>query len=172
MHLNLKTILLPLVIFLAGLLILTSFPGIVGSQQGSLTPTPAEDDLAKAAAIQGATVFFTIDEQAGKDAWIESFCMVSTESGCAFYKLGLSKLWKQFETAHTSITPTILSSENVTTFPEKQCQQVWKLEIELSKPLPGRSSSKDTAYTLVVLEQGTWKFDRFLTPDEVNGLPR
>lgn len=172
MHFNIKTILLPLVILLAGLVILTSFPGIVGSQQGSLTPSPAEDDLAKAASIQGATVFFTIDELAGKDAWIESFCMVSTDSGCAFYKLGLSKLWKQFEAAHTSITPTILSSEKVTTSPEKQGQQVWKLEIELSNPLPGRSSSKDTAYTLVVLEQGTWKFDRFLTPDEVNGLSR
>lgn len=172
MRFNLKTLLLPLIILFGGLLILISFPGLIQSSQGSPTPTPVEDDLAKAAVIQGVTAFFTIDEQSGPDIWIENVCKVSTESGCAFYKLGSEKLWKQFTSAHTSFTPSIISSEKATAPFEQQGQQVWKLEIELSKPLPGRSSSKDTAYTLVVFEQGTWKFDRFLTPDEVNGLSR
>lgn len=172
MHINLKTVLLPLVIILAILVGLVSFPDLFHRAPATLTPMPAEDDLAKAASIDGVTAFFTIDEQAGKQAWIEGLCRVSTESGCAFYRLGLDGLWKQFEAAHTSITPTILAGEKVALPESETGRQVWILSIELSKALPGRTEKSDVAYALVVLEKGEWKFDRFLTPDEVQGLAR
>ncbi len=99
-------------------------------------------------------------------------CRVSTGSGCAFYQLGLDKLWKQFEAAHTSITPTVLAGEKVALPENETGRQVWKLSIELSKALPGRTEKQALAYALVVLENGEWKFDRFLTPDEAQGLAR
>ena len=172
MHLNLKTVLLPLVIVLVVLVALVSFPDLLHSAPATSIPTPAEDDLAKKAAIDGVTAFFTIDEQAGKQAWIDGLCRVSSESGCAFYRLGLDKLWKQFEAAHTSITPTILAGEKVVLPESETGRQVWKLSIELSKALPGRTEKQDVAYALGVLEKGEWKFDRFLTPDEAQRLVR
>ena len=172
MHLNLKTVLLPLVIVLAIMVWLVSFPDLLHPAPAMPTPAPAEDDLAKKAAIDGVIAFFTIDEQAGKQAWINGLCRVSTESGCAFYRLGLDKLWKQFETAHTSITPIILAGEKVALPESETGRQVWKLSIELSKALPGRTEKQDVAYGLVVLEKGEWKFDRFLTPDEAQTFTR
>ena len=170
MHINLKTILIPLIIVLAILVVLVSFPGLIHPAAVDMTPTPSEDGMAKTAAITGTTAFFTIDEQTGKQAWIKGLCQASTESGCAFYQLGLDKLWKQFEAAHTSIVPTILSSEKLTLTKVGFNTQVWKLSVELSQTLPGRTQKQDFAYALVVMEKGTWKFDRFLTPEEVNGL--
>jgi hypothetical protein len=170
MPLNLKTILLPLVIVLAILVVLISFPELFHPTPATLTPTPSDDGLAKAAAANGVTAFFSINETAGKQDWIDNLCRVSTESGCAFYRLGLDKLWKQFEAAHTSISPTILYAEK-TSLPKKEGNtQVWKLSVGLSQALPGRGQKQDIAYALVVLEKGTWKFDRFLTPEEVKGL--
>ena len=172
MHFNLKTILLSLVVVLAALVVLVSLPNLTLPSSVTPTPTPAEDDLAKAAAFNGVTAFFTIDEQAGKQAWIDALCRVSTESGCAFHRLGLDSLWKQFEAAHTSIIPTILSSEKMSLPETETGKQVWKLSIELSKALPGRTEKQDVAYALVVLKKGEWKFDRFLTPGEAQGLVR
>jgi hypothetical protein len=172
MHLNPKTILFPLVIVLAVLVALVSFPDLLHPSPATPTPMRAEDDLAKKVAIDGVTAFFTIDEQTGKQAWIDGLCRVSTESGCAFYRLGLDKLWKQFEAAHTSITPTITEAEKVALRESETGRQVWKIAIELSKALPGRTEKQDVANALVVLENGEWKFDRFLTPDETQGLTR
>jgi hypothetical protein len=172
MHLNLKTVLLPLVIVIVILVGFVSFPDLFHPASSAATPTPAEDELANKAAIDGVTAFFTIDEQSGKQTWIDGLCRVSTESGCAFYRLGLDRLWKQFEAAHTSITPTILTGEKVALPESETGRQVWKFSIELSKVLPGRTEKSDVAYALVVLKNGEWKFDRFLTPDEAQGLVR
>ncbi len=170
MQFNRKTYLILIVIVLAIFAAVLSFPGVFHPGSKAATPTFTEDDLARQAAILGATAFFTIDEQGSQQVWIENLCRVSTESGCAFHQLGLDKLWKQFEAAHTSITPTILQAEKVQLAKNSTGMQVWKVTIELSRALPGRSDKQDTAYALVMAEQGGWKFDRFLLPAEVNGL--
>jgi hypothetical protein len=172
MHLNLKTVFLSLVIALAVLAALLSFPDLSHSTPKMPTATPTEDDLAKAAAIDGMTTFFSIDERAGKQTWIDGLCRVSTVSGCAFYRLGLDRLWKQFEVADATISPTITAAEKVALPENETGRQVWKLTTELSRALPGHTEKQDVAYALVVLENGAWKFDRFLTPDEAQGLAR
>ena len=170
MHFYTKAAFLPLLIVLGILIALAIRPNLFHPAQPTPTPTPGPDDLARSAAIAGTTAFFTIDEQAGRQAWIDGLCQVSTQSGCAFYRLGAEKLWEQFAAAHTSITPTILSAEKVALPESETGKQVWKLAVELSKPLPGRTDKQDEAYALVVLEQGAWKFDRFLVPEEAQGL--
>jgi hypothetical protein len=172
MHFHLKTILLPLALVLAVLVAFMSFPDLFHSVEETMTPTPAGDDLMKKAAVDGVTAFYTIEEQAGKQAWIDGICQVSTESGCALYRLGLDKLWKQFEAAHTSITSTILSVEKVDLPQNRTGQQVWKVTVELSDTLPGHAQKQDDTYVLVVLEQGAWKFDRFLTSDEAQAVAK
>jgi len=42
--------------------------------------------------------------------------------------------------------------------------------IQLSQPLPGSEKTQDEAYGLAVRENGVWKFDRFLLPQEIDAL--
>ena len=51
-------------------------------------------------------------------------------------------------------------------------QQVWRLHIQLSAPWPGQTQPVTSfpALALVMRENGTWKFERFLTEDEVGAL--
>jgi hypothetical protein len=53
-------------------------------------------------------------------------------------------------------------------------QQIWRLGIQLSAPWPVQKQpiTSFPALALVVRENGTWKFERFLTEDEVNGLAK
>ncbi len=172
MHFNLKTFLLPLVVVLGLLAGLLLYQGWSPATQVAPTPTLSVDDLAQSAAINGARAFFSIDEKAGKQAWIETFCKVSTESGCAFYRLGLDKLWQQFMVTYSFTTPTILDSQMVPRPGIEANQHVWKLAIQLEDATLGSTPKQDEAYALVVLEDDAWKFDRFLTPAEIGGLDR
>jgi hypothetical protein len=47
--------------------------------------------------------------------------------------------------------------------------QIWRLQIQLSAPWPMQSPPQTTftALALVVKENGAWKFERFLTEDEL-----
>lgn len=138
---------------------------------GSLTP---EDTAAATAAQAGAEAFFTIDEQGGMQAWLDRICRLSTESGCAFLRLGADRLWRQFEAAHASITatakPVTKAFSGTAQSHADAPMQVWAVQVELSQPLPGKSQMQELTYVLVIAENDIWKFDRFLTPAEVTGL--
>jgi hypothetical protein len=49
-------------------------------------------------------------------------------------------------------------------------EQVWRVSITLTQPLPGSEKTSDEAYALVVREKDVWKFDRFLMDKEIQGL--
>ncbi len=53
-------------------------------------------------------------------------------------------------------------------------QQVWKLNIQLSAPWPAQEQPLTSfpALALVMHENGYWKFERFLTEDEVQALDK
>jgi hypothetical protein len=48
--------------------------------------------------------------------------------------------------------------------------QVWRLQIELSNPWPIQKEPQTvfSALALVIQEQGEWKFERFLTDEELS----
>ena len=48
--------------------------------------------------------------------------------------------------------------------------QIWQLQIQLSAPWPVQTNPQTnfTALALVVKENGAWKFERFLTEDELS----
>lgn len=164
-----------LLTLLAATVFAFAIPHFLNIQQKDGDPTPSSDSLASDAAIKGTTAFFTVDYRIGQDAWLHSLCEISSESGCAFYRLGAAKLWERYERNRTVLTPAVSVIEKAKTQPNKSGRknsQVWKLAINLSAPLPGQTKLQDDAYILVVEENGAWKFDRFLMPEEIDTLSK
>ena len=143
----------------------------------SLT-TPDGDQLAQAAAVSGAKVFYNVDYRNGKQAWLDQLCAVSTSIGCAIdQNVFVPAFWPQLEAAKTSTTVQVSAQEKVLDQVSplgSVPQQVWKLGIQLSAPWPAQEQPLTSfpALALVIRENGTWKFERFLTEDEANAFEK
>jgi predicted negative regulator of RcsB-dependent stress response len=134
------------------------------------TPTPNVDDSQAAAAIiAGIEAFFNVDYQQGQEAWLDQFCAVTSESGCQFAKLGAASLWKKYQDAKTVTSASVQPDQKVKHTAD---EQVWRVRIQLSAPLPGSEKTTDTAYALAVRTNAGWKFDRFLMPEEIRAIEK
>lgn len=132
------------------------------------TPTPPVDDnQASMAVLGGVKAFFTVNYEEGKDAWLERFCATSTQSGCLFATSGSTSLWRRYTEMKTV---TIADVAPKTLVRRSENEQVWLVTVRLSQPLPGSEKKQDEAYGLAVRENGVWKFDRFLLPQEIDAL--
>ncbi len=156
-------------------------PGHESSPQpvvAALQPTPDVDQLAQAAAVAGAQAFYSMDYQKGKQAWLDQLCAVSTSAGCTMdQNVFVPALWPQLEATKTSTTVQVSAQEKV--FDQVNPlgsvpQQVWKLGIQLSSPWPAQKQPLTSfpALALVIRENGTWKFERFLTEDETKAIEK
>ena len=143
----------------------------------SLT-TADGDQLAKKAAVAGAQAFYSVDYQNGKQAWLDQLCAVSTSTGCTMdQNVFVPALWPQLEAAKTSTTVEVSAQEKVLDQVNPLGNvptQVWKLGIQLSVPWPAQEQPLTSfpALALVMRENGTWKFERFLTEDEAQALEK
>jgi hypothetical protein len=134
------------------------------------TPTPNVEDMqASAAIVAGIETFFNVDYQQGQEAWLNQYCSVTTENGCQFAKLGAASLWKKVQEAKTVTSATVQPEEKVKHTAD---EQVWRVRIQLSAPLPGSEKTADTAYGLAVRTDVGWKFDRFLMPEEIRAIEK
>ena len=140
--------------------------------------TPDADQPAQAAAVAGAQAFYTVDYQKGQQAWLDQLCSVSTSTGCAMdQNVFVPAMWPQLETAKISTTVQVSAQGKVVDQVNplgNVPQQVWRLGIQLSAPWPMQKQPKTSfpALALVARENGTWKFERFLTEDEANALEK
>jgi hypothetical protein len=156
-------------------------PGQDAAQQlipTALSTTPDGDQPAQAAAVAGAQAFYSVDFKKGKQAWLDRLCAVSTNTGCAMdQNVFVPALWPQLEAGKTATTVQVAVQAKVLEQVNplgNVPQQVWRLGIQLSAPWPVQKQpiTSFPALALVVRENGTWKFERFLTEDEVNGLEK
>ena len=145
------------------------------------TPTPAEtppasqeDAAARDAAQAGAEAFYSVDYQKGQQAWLDQLCSVSTQTGCTVYQnVIVPNLWSQLEQARTATTVQVSAQakvqDQVASTRGNAPMQIWQLQIQLSAPWPMQTNPQTmfTALALVVKENGAWKFERFLTEDEL-----
>ena len=146
------------------------------------TPTPEEttqvnqeDALARMAAMAGAQAFYAIDTRTGVQAWIDQLCASSTQAGCeADQNVIVPALWSQLEAAQTVTSVQVSAQDKVyedTAITRGNAPiQIWQLKIQLSAPWPVQASPQTSfiALALVVKENGAWKFERFLTEDELS----
>ena len=181
-----KWVVAVLVIIGLGAGVLWGIPKVLGRSQANAsappTQTPAEeaqtgqdDNAAQKAATAGAQAFYTVDYQKGQQVWLDQLCSVSTQAGCIVYQNVIGpNLWSGFEQAETATTVKVTVQEKV----DEQIadtrgnapMQVWRLQIELSDPWPMQNEPQTifSALALVIQEQGEWKFERFLTEEELS----
>lgn len=159
--------------FLILITILLTAAGIILIQHFAPKPTPSiptpspDQAAAEQAAVEGTRAFFQIQSQVGKDAWLEHFCSLSTDSGCAFIHMGADRLWKKYAEAKTTIQASVKAVEQVSA---TATEQVWKVDVSLSELLPGSNKTQEETYVLAVKTDAGWKFDRFLLEPEIRAL--
>ena len=178
-----------LVIIGLGAGLLWGVPKVLGRSQGVQIIQPTEsptqetqsgqdDTAAQKAAAAGAQAFYTVDYQKGQQDWLDRLCSVSTQTGCIVYQNVIGpNLWSGFEQAQTTTTVKVTVQEKV----DEQIaetrgnapMQVWRLQIELSDPWPMQKEPQTvfSALALVIKESGEWKFERFLTEEELSAFP-
>lgn len=177
-----------LVIIGLGSGLLWGVPKVLGRTQVSLNDQPTQapvqktqsgqdDNPAQEAAITGAQAFYTVDYQKGQQAWLDRLCSVSTQAGCIVYQNVIGpNLWSGFTQAKTSTTVKVAAHKKVTEqiveTRGNDLMQVWSLQIELSAPWPIQKEPKTSfsALALVIKETGKWKFERFLTEEELSAF--
>ena len=181
-----KWVVAVLVVLGLGAGMLWGVPKVLGRNQANAsvpsTQAPAQDEqigqddsAAQKAATAGAQAFYTVDYQKGQQAWLDQLCSMSTQTGCIVYQNVIGpNLWSNLEQAQTATTVKVTVQEKV----DEQVaetrgdapMQVWRLQIELSNPWPIQKEPQTvfSALALVIQEEGEWKFERFLTDEELS----
>jgi hypothetical protein len=139
-----------------------------------LTNTPDDTQLAQAAALAGAQAFYTVDAQAGQQVWLDRLCAVSTEIGCMVYQNVIGpNLWPKFEEANTNTSVEVgeleMVQEQIAPSRGNAPMQVWRMQVHISAPwvMHPEPITQFSALALVLKENGVWKFERFLTEEEI-----
>ena len=144
--------------------------GWININPGNVQPTTEPDQAQISSAVtDGVDAFFHIDYREGKEAWIERICLVSTESGCQYLRSGADLLWKRFEDFQIVTEGKVEQLDGVS---ETETEQVWRVKILLTQPLPGSEKTSDEAYVLVMRTENGWLFERFLMEKEIQALPQ
>lgn len=140
----------------------------------SIDQSEAEDTAARDAALAGAKAFYTVDYTAGQQHWLDQLCSVSTQAGCIVYQnVIVPNLWSQLEEEKIATTVEVSAQEKVqeqvASTRDNAPMQVWRLNIQLSSPWPMQKEpiTDFPALALVIKESGAWKFERFLTEEEL-----
>jgi len=152
------------VVIALGILAIQALQLYKGSQPSA---SNQEDTLASKAAASALKAFFHVDSQEGKGTWLNRFCALSTPTGCQFVTTGADLLWNKFHEAKANVTATVTPDAKVA---ETATEQVWKMAIDLSAPLPGSNKTQDSAYVAVIKTENGWKFDRFLLDPEIKAI--
>ena len=142
--------------------------GWININPGNVQPTTEPDQAQITSAVTaGIEAFFHIDYREGKEAWIERICLVSTENGCQYFRSGVDPLWKRFEDFQIVTEGNVEQLDSVS---ETETEQVWRVKISLTQPLPGSEKTSDEAYVLVMRTENGWMFERFLMEKEIQAL--
>ncbi|KPL77756.1 hypothetical protein AC812_02605 [Bellilinea caldifistulae] len=143
----------------------------------SVDPSEAEDAAARDAALAGTKAFYTVDYTTGQQHWLDQLCSVSTQTGCIVYQnVIVPNLWSQLEEGKTVTTVEVSAQqkvqEQVASTRDHAPMQVWRLNIQLSSPWPMQKEpiTDFPALVLVIKENGSWKFERFLTDEELQAF--
>lgn len=126
-----------------------------------------EELHASQAVVQAIEQIFRVDTKDTKDAWLLRFCETSTKAGCVLFTSSSDALWARYVADKTMVTAQAKTLQKLVA---RNNEQVWKVEVSLSAPLPGSNKTEDTAYVAMLKEGGVWMFDRFLLPAEIEAI--
>ena len=150
--------------------------GSLAQAGGTGIPSPiadeqvvVEDAAAREAALAGAQAFYTVDYSTGQQKWLDQLCSV-------YQNVIVPNLWSQLEAGKTVTTVEVSVQEKVqdqiASTRNNAPMQVWRLNIQLSSPWPVQQEpvTEFPALALVIKENEAWKFERFLTEEEIQGI--
>ena len=152
------------VVITVGILAIENWP--LRAEQSSAVSTN-EDSLASIAVVNAIDKVFQVNYQEGKEAWLERICEISTPAGCELFSISADRMWEKYVDARSVVTAATQAVEKVA---YNGSEQVWRMTIMLSSPLPGSNKTQDTAYVVLAKTEGGWKFDRFLMGAEINAI--
>jgi hypothetical protein len=152
------------VVIAVGILVIENWP--LRTEQGS-TASTNEDSLVSAAAVTTIENVFQVNYQEGKEVWLKRICKLSTPAGCELFSDGADRMWEKYVDAKSVVTAATQAVEKVA---DNGSEQVWRMSIMLSSPLPGSNKTQDTAYVVLAKTESGWKFDRFLMEAEINAI--
>jgi hypothetical protein len=152
------------VVIAVGILVIENWP--LHTEQDS-TASTNEDSLVSAAAVTAIEKIFQVNYQEGKEVWLNRICEVSTPAGCEVFSAGADRMWEKYVDAKSVVTA---ATQAVVKVADNSSEQVWRMTIMLSSPLPGSNKTQDTAYVVLVKTESGWKFDRFLMEAEINAI--
>jgi len=155
------------------------YAGSLAQAGEAVKPASPSGDRSQAedAALGGAKAFYTVDYAAGQQKWLDQLCSVSTQTGCIVYQnVIVPNLWSQLEEEKIATTVVVSAQEKVqeqvASTRNNAPMQIWRLQIHLSSPWPMQKEpiTDFPALALVIKEDGTWKFERFLTEEELQAF--
>lgn len=152
------------VVIAVGILVIENWPLRTGL--GS-TASTNEDSLVSAAAVTAIEKVFQVNYQEGKEVWLNRICELSTPAGCEVFSAGADRMWEKYVEAKSVVTAATQAVDKVA---DNGSEQVWRMTITLSSPLPGSNKTQDTAYIVLAKTESGWKFDRFLVEAEINAI--
>jgi len=120
---------------------------------------------------EGIKAFYTMHIQSPKDwdKWAAQVCKVSTTKGCNITaELFAPALQKKF--GNRTFTLTVAEVKEPTLVKDKGQTQIWKAKVTLEGDTDVLSEPLSEVYVEIAQENGTWKFQRVLTRQEVQAL--
>lgn len=144
------------VVIAIGILVIEIWP--LHKEQG-LTALTSEDSLVSTAAVAAIEKVFQVNYQEGKEVWLKRICELSTPAGCEVFSAGADRMWEKYVDAKSVVTAATQVVEKVA---DNGSEQVWRMTITLSSPLPGSNKTQDTVYVVLAKTEIFWKFDHFL----------
>lgn len=143
-----------------GIIVLQNWPEHGKDSKATIIADQYAAQQASAAVAQ----FFQIDAQQGKDEWLQQLCALSTKTGCAIFADNADGLWVNYQQFEINTSARVVQTQKVA---ETDNEQIWKINIHLSAPLPGSNKVEDVAYVLMQYTEDGWKLDRFLFEKEI-----
>ncbi len=131
----------------------------IAGKSNAAAPIALTEDAAAAVAENGLKTMFTVDYEAGYDAWVQSICAISTEKGCnATQDLFGSSMRANMENYKTdqvvsAVKAIKMVDERVT---NDVRSQMWVVEITASG---WEEEQTDLAVVELVEDNGAWKFE-------------
>lgn len=140
-------------------------PALLQKPVASETGIPP--DPAARAAENGVKAVFTLGFSGGQEAWLAQVCSVSTTGGCLAYRNTFGPvMWASAAQRQADIRCLAAAAgEKVDEYQSASGMplQVWAVNAVLAV---GGDEKSQTVYAVVGLEEGNWKFERFLLPQE------
>jgi hypothetical protein len=142
-------------------LMLVTIGFIIVPRIPNLFPQESTGMTAEVAARAGIEAFLSVDAKAGKTAWINRVCQVSTTTGCKMTgEVYAPMLWPAVEEKELRLNCKTASAFKLITAQEPSETEIWELETVCTNPNTGEADKSVAQVIVSKSADAGWKFER------------